>query len=75
MRRPILRARMIASMAKLFKFRGPTAAIEKTLSQLINVMVSDPESTVRLSILTAFHTDFDRHLARSHHIGGCLFFE
>ena len=42
---------MIASMAKPFKFRGPTAvAIEKTLSQLIDVMVSDSESTVRSSI-------------------------
>ena len=36
-------------------------------------MVSDPESTVRLSILHCFHADFDRHLARSHHIEALLF--
>lgn len=53
----------------LSQTRGPTAeATEDIITVLLNTMVSDPESAVRLAVLRCLTSDFDIYLGRSHHV-------
>eukprot|EP00605_Chrysophyceae_sp_TOSAG23-4_P001470 GSChrysophyteH1.ASY1.ANO1.1606.1 assembled CDS len=67
-------AKMAAFVSQPFQCRGPTAeATEVVISRLISVMISDPTSRVRLSVLKALSSHFDRYLCRTHHIEALQF--
>lgn len=53
-------AKLVLSLRRPFKTRGPTAeATEDIITVLLNTMVSDPESAVRLAVLRCLTSDFD----------------
>ena len=61
-------AKMVAFVSQPFKCRGPTAeATEGVISCLMDVMISDPSVSVRLSVLQCLSTSFDRYMCRTHH--------
>lgn len=62
-------AQMTANLIKLRFTKGPTAmVIEEILTRLLEVALSDISTQTRLAALKSFTSDFDAHLARSHHV-------
>ena len=66
--------KMLISSGKPFKTRGPTAlVVEEIISCLLELVVTDPAHSVRLSVLTCLNADFDLYLRKGQHIETLLF--
>lgn len=62
-------AKMTGQLISLRILKGPTAqVIEETITRLLEVAVSDTATVTRLEILRSFNGDFDKYLARPHHL-------
>jgi len=67
-------AKIVESAGLTCKSRGPTVdATDAIISRLLDVMVSDAEATVRLSVLRCLSASFDTYLCRAHHIEALQF--
>lgn len=61
-------AKMLSNVMDL-NTRGPTAlAIEEIITLLLQLVVTDPYTMVRLSLLCCLNSIFDKFLRRAHHI-------
>ena len=66
-------AKMLSNVMHL-NTRGPTAlAIEEIITLLLQLVVTDPYTKVRLSLLRCLHSIFDKFLRRAHHIDSLIF--
>ncbi|RYH28611.1 DUF3385 domain-containing protein [archaeon] len=63
-------AKMVGSIVeRSIVVQGHTAlAVEDIINRLLEVAVSDTSVKVRLGVLKALTSDFDKYLARSHHV-------